>query len=49
MVAGALRRRVTGKVLERRDNAVVFEPADVRGAELRDQIGILAQRLLDPG
>ena len=48
VVAGRLGRRVAGEVLERRDDAVLFEPTDVGRAELRDEIRVLAHRLLDP-
>ena len=39
---------VAGEVLQGRNDAVVFQAADVRGAELGHQVGILAHGFLDP-
>ena len=47
-VAPGLRRRVADEMLERRDDARALEPADVRRGNRADQVGILADRLLDP-
>ena len=47
VVPSRLRRRVPGEVLQRRDDVARLQPADVCGADHADQIGVLAERLLD--
>ena len=48
VVAGGPGGRVAGEVLERGQHARALQPADVRGAEHRDQVRVLAHGLLDP-
>ncbi len=47
VVAGRLRRGVAHEVLQRRDDAARLQPAHVRAADHADEVGILAERLLD--
>ena len=48
VVAGGPRGGVPGEVLEGGDDAVLLQPAHVRRPDLRDEVRVLAQRLLDP-
>ena len=48
VVAGGPGGGVAGEVLERGQHARALQPAHVRGAEHRDQVGVLAHGLLDP-
>ncbi len=48
VVAGAPRGRVAGEMLQGGDDATLLQTTDVRRTDHRDQVGVLADGLLDP-